>query len=171
MEPNAVTPPRLSSRHLDGYSERRRRPKQRLLSDSTQLNTLDLRVIDSARGFSCAAVLCAESRQRPCALFPLALSGVNMLTKPAQVDGPDLSLAQLPALVGALVDAADRGCLLLGEPCRLPNRTEIGRLHVPPISRHPGHAAENSTPTFRGSILDTANGRQVVCTRPRPLAV
>jgi hypothetical protein len=117
-------------------------------------------------------VLCVENRHWPCALFPLALRGVNMLTKPAQVDGPDLSLAQLPALVGALVDAADRGSLLLGEPCRLPNRTEIGRLHVPPISRYPGHAAENNTPAFRASILDTANGRQVIFSRStRPVAV
>src|SRR5258708_14128542 len=106
MEPNAVTPPRLSPRHLRAYSERRRRPRQRLLSHSAQLNTLD-RAIDSTRGFRCAAVLCAESRQRPWPLFPLALRGVNMLTKPAQVDGPDLSLAQLPPLAAALVDPPD----------------------------------------------------------------
>jgi hypothetical protein len=169
MEPNVVTPPYLSTHDQRGRSERRRlsaiHPSPRDSTSQTYVPST-LLVAPGVR------VLCVENRHWPCALFPLALRGVNMLTKPAQVDGPDLSLAQLPALVGALVDAADRGSLLLGEPCRLPNRTEIGRLHVPPISRYPGHAAENNTPAFRASILDTANGRQVIFSRStRPVAV
>jgi hypothetical protein len=95
-----------------------------------------------------------------------------VLAKPAQVDRPDLPFAQLPALVGPLVDATDRGGLLLGQPPRLADPPQLGRRHIPSILLYPAHAAENITPAFctQTPDLDTAIGRLLVC-RSRPLAV